>query len=102
MKTVNPQVLHDLPWAAPLRLAKLVIHRYTHVHWAMHLRNARPVIHMISAEPHPSSMPDPCSKAPLDCLKDRLPPAGPWNPTHLPPTTGGFQTCIEDRDRSRC
>jgi hypothetical protein len=43
-----------------------------------------------STRPTPSAPPGPCSTGPLDGLNHRLPPAGPWGPTHLPPTTGGL------------
>jgi hypothetical protein len=98
--------LHDLLWAAPLRLAKPAIHGHS---WSSPGSTPQPAqACTISAGPcpsglpgqwstgkaqsplhraHPSAMPGPCSKGPLDCLNDRPLPAGPWDPIHLSPST---------------
>jgi hypothetical protein len=56
----------------------------------------------ISLDLHPSGSPGTCYKGLLDGLNDRPQPAGPWDPTHLPPATGGLQTCLGDTDTSKC
>jgi hypothetical protein len=39
------------------------------------------------------------ARRPASLSQWRPQPVGPWNPTHLPPATGGLQTCLRDTDR---
>jgi hypothetical protein len=106
--------------ALPLRTAKPAIHTCTisvllgcapqactglhDVHWDLApkaCQASNPQTRMISTPPGlcPSGTPGPCSKGLLVCLNKRPPPVGLWDPTHLPPATGGLQTFLRDTHR---
>jgi hypothetical protein len=75
-----PQACTGLPelcQAVPISLAKLAINTHTH--------------NLYSAGPCPSGTPSSLCKGPLDCLNDWPSPEGLWDPSHLPPSTGGLQ-----------
>jgi hypothetical protein len=85
----DPQAWHDLHQNHAPKAWQVVIHRHS---WSPLLRPT-PFRHARPTLQRPTRLPG---------LNDRPLPTGPWDPIHLPTTTGGLQTSLGDTDRSRC
>jgi hypothetical protein len=91
--------LHNLHQAAPLTPAQAC----TISAGTVRLKPAKPAIHRHQQSPLLCPVPfrhaRPTLQRPPNSPQWKASAVGPWDPTHLPPATGGLQTCLRDTRR---